>query len=74
MSRHVAAGAIQTSVLAARAAVAGELFAKMFAGAMQADGEIVSGNAKFSRDRRDIFSVQVHALKQFAVLLRHGRQ
>lgn len=70
----VAAGAVKAAVGAARAAVAAELLAKVFAGAVKPDGEIVFRQAKFSRNRSDIVSVEINTLKQFAILFRHGGQ
>lgn len=73
--RRLFASAIQTSVLAACPAIAGDLIAEMFARAMQSDGEIVPGQTQICRDLANIPAIQINELKQLAVLLRHiGKQ
>ena len=44
----------------------------MLASAVKPDGEIVFGQAKFRCDRGKLASIEINALKQLPVLLRHG--
>ena len=70
--RSFSAGTVQASVFATSPAIARNLFAKMFASAVKPDGEIVFGQAKFRCDLGKIASIEINALKQLPVLLRHG--
>jgi len=70
--RSLSARAVQASVFATSPAIARNLFAQIFASAVKPDGEIVFGQAKFSRDLGKIASIEINALKQLPVLLRHG--
>jgi len=75
MNRHrLPASAIQTTVFATRPAIARDLFAKMFAGAVQSDGKIVFGQTQFNRDLANSLSIEVNALEQFPILLWHAGQ
>lgn len=70
--RSLSAGAVQASVFATSPAIARNLFEKMFASAVKPDGEIVFGQAKFRCDLGKLASIEINALKQLPVLLRHG--
>jgi hypothetical protein len=68
------AGAVQTPMLTAGPAVARDLFAEMFPGAMQPDGEIVFAQPEFRCDFAGVRPVQINALQQFPIWLRNGGQ
>ena len=61
-------------MLAAGPAVARECIAQVFPGTMQPDGEIVFAQTQFRRDFAGVRPVEVDALQQFPILLRHGGQ
>ena len=72
--RRLSARTVQTSVFTACPAIAHDLFPQMFAGAMQPDGEVVLGQTQFRRNHAHIISIEVNALQEVAILLRHGVQ
>ena len=72
--RWLSARTVQTPVFTACPAIGRDLFPQMFAGAVQPDAEVVLGQTQFRRNRAHIISLEVNALQQFAILLRHGGQ
>lgn len=71
---RLSARTVQTSVFTACPAIARDLFPQMFAGAVQPDGEVVPGQTQLRRNRAHVISIEVNALQQVAILLRHGGQ
>lgn len=66
--------AIEASVLAARPAVRRENFPQVLAGSMEADVQVVAGQAELCGDVVWILSFQVDSQEQVSILLRNRRK
>jgi hypothetical protein len=72
--RSLPAGAVETPVFGASPAVPQKFLAKMLSRTVQPDGEIVSCEAKIRSGLGGVLAIEINALEQFAILVRHGGQ
>jgi hypothetical protein len=73
-SARFLACAIETAVNAARAAILGKSFSKVFSGPVKSHGEIIVRYAHRCSDLVWLLSFQIHFFQQLPILLRHQRQ
>lgn len=70
----LAAGTVQTPVLAAGPAVPGKHFPQMTSRAVQTDGEVVPGESQFARHQRGFLGLEVDLLEDLTISRREGGQ
>ena len=73
--RRLTAGAVETPMSATCPTVLRERLAKMFSGAMQANGQVVPRKVELRSDLGRVFAVKIDLLEKVSVLLRnHGQE